>query len=77
MSTDIASRLAQLPEERRAEFLALLRAELAAPEQAEGPKPRQRSGPAPLSYSQETLWFLDRLAPGNPTYNVPIGFRLR
>jgi amino acid adenylation domain-containing protein len=77
MSTDIASRLAQLPEDRRAEFLALLRAELAAPEQSEGPKPRQRSGPAPLSYSQETLWFLDRLAPGNPTYNVPVAFRLR
>jgi amino acid adenylation domain-containing protein len=26
----------------------------------------------PLSYGQEQLWFLDRLAPGLPAYNIPI-----
>ncbi len=31
---------------------------------------RARTGPAPLSFSQEQLWFLNRLAPGSPVYNV-------
>jgi amino acid adenylation domain-containing protein len=75
--TEIGKRLAALPEDRRAEFLALLRNELETPAGGARPAPRQRSGPAPLSFAQETLWFLDRLAPGRPTYNVPIRFRLR
>ncbi len=31
----------------------------------------------PLSLAQQRLWFLDRLYPGNPAYNVPFGLRLR
>jgi amino acid adenylation domain-containing protein len=30
----------------------------------------------PLSFGQEQLWFLDRLAPGLAAYNVPIAIRL-
>ncbi len=35
------------------------------------------AGAVPLSPVQERLWFLDRLHPGNPVYNVPLALRLR
>ncbi len=31
----------------------------------------------PLSFGQEQLWFMDRFAPGLPTYNIPVALRLR
>ena len=33
--------------------------------------------PLPLSFSQESLWFLDRLLPRSPLYTIPQAFRLR
>ena len=33
-------------------------------------------GPLPLSFSQEALWFLDQLAPGQPTFNVTAALRI-
>jgi amino acid adenylation domain-containing protein len=35
-----------------------------------------RGGPLPLSYAQERLWYLDRLAPGSRAYNCSYFFRL-
>ncbi|MET0398075.1 MAG: amino acid adenylation domain-containing protein, partial [Longimicrobiaceae bacterium] len=32
-----------------------------------------RDGPLPLSFHQERLWALDRIEPGSPLYNVPVG----
>ena len=41
------------------------------------PLERRRSEEAPLSFAQERLWFLDRLTPGLPVYNMPALLRLR
>jgi amino acid adenylation domain-containing protein len=40
--------------------------------------PRRPAGltDLPLSYGQEQLWFIDRLAPGMPTYNIPYSLGL-
>ena len=38
--------------------------------------PPRRVGPLPLSFSQEALWFLDQLAPGQPTFNVTAAVRI-
>jgi len=41
--------------------------------------PRRPPGPGelPLSFGQEQLWFIDRFAPGQATYNVPCAIRVR
>ncbi len=36
-----------------------------------------RDGALPLSFAQHRLWFLDQLAPGNSSYNIPLRIRLQ
>ena len=39
--------------------------------------PFPEDGIGPLSFTQEALWFLDQLDPGNPAYNRPVFARLQ
>ena len=39
-------------------------------------EPTPHGGPLPLSFSQEALWFLDQLTPGQPTFNVTAALRI-
>jgi amino acid adenylation domain-containing protein len=38
--------------------------------------PVSREGILPLSFAQQRLWFMDKLVPNNPFYNVPAAVRL-
>ena len=72
---DFVKRLAKLPADRRAQLAALL-SEADGTGPAAAPAPRQRWATGPLSAAQETLWFINQLSPGLPTYNTPICFRI-
>lgn len=43
----------------------------------QGIPPRAEGEPAPLSLGQQRLWFLGRLEPGSPVYNIPLAVRLK
>ncbi|WP_437327214.1 amino acid adenylation domain-containing protein [Sorangium sp. So ce381] len=60
-----------------AEFAPLVRRERAARGAERAISPVPRSGPLPLSFGQERLWFLQRLAPESRAYNCLFPFRLR
>ncbi|HYG65291.1 MAG TPA: condensation domain-containing protein, partial [Thermoanaerobaculia bacterium] len=40
------------------------------------PRSLGEDGGLPLSFAQQRLWFLERLAPGSPAYNVPLAVRI-
>jgi len=57
--------------ERRLQGIA--RQPAVAPTIARRPDPAS----APLSFIQRQMWLIEQLAPGNPAYHLPYGFRLR
>ena len=79
--SDIAhrqDRLAGLSREQRAALFEQLRKRkegVSAPAERIPRRPPE-ADPAPASFAQERLWFLDRLAPGNPAFNIPMALRI-
>lgn len=60
-----------LTDSQRAALTARLPKGRAAASAAIPSRTAGRGDDLPLSFAQEQLWFIDRLAPGQPTYNVP------
>ncbi|MFI6708294.1 amino acid adenylation domain-containing protein [Nonomuraea sp. NPDC050478] len=58
--------------------VAAMAARVAAARPAPAPiEPAPRVSALPLSFAQERLWFLWKLAPGSTAYNMPVSVRLR
>ncbi len=74
LTSDIKAELQQ----RKVEILSFLRSVTVADIAAAPPIVPVRKGTTrPLSFAQQRLWFLDRMEPGNPIYNVAGALRLR
>ncbi len=75
-----AEQLEKLSPERRALWQKMLdqrsSAKRASPGDSDIPR-RGDDGPAPLSFAQQRLWFIHRLDPASPAYNMPQALRLR
>ncbi|HMJ32195.1 MAG TPA: condensation domain-containing protein, partial [Xanthobacteraceae bacterium] len=70
--TDLADRIAHLPLRMLERFVRWTEMDGPLDQRIETIVPRNSSAPVPLSYSQERLWFLEQLQPGNSAYNLPV-----
>ena len=71
---DVKQRITELSPERRALLEQRLLRKKAAP--SADSLPSEKIEPA-VSLAQEALWFLWRMAPENPVYNIPQAFRIK
>ncbi|TCP59051.1 amino acid adenylation domain-containing protein [Tumebacillus sp. BK434] len=74
--TDLLQRRSNLSADKRALLEKRLRGEIKTAAQT-GIAKRESAERAALSFAQARLWFLDRLQPGNPVYNVPSIIKMR
>ncbi len=75
-----AEQLEKLSPERRALWQKMLDERSSAKRASQAPPGiprREGGGPAPLSFAQQRLWFIHRLDPASPAYNMPQALRLR
>ncbi|MCC6694567.1 MAG: amino acid adenylation domain-containing protein [Candidatus Hydrogenedentes bacterium] len=75
--SELEKRRSRLTPEQRALLEQRLRGGAPAAEPGRTVPVRTPGTPVPLSFSQEGLFFLERLSPGLPEYNVPFVFSLR
>jgi natural product biosynthesis luciferase-like monooxygenase protein/non-ribosomal peptide synthase protein (TIGR01720 family) len=72
---DLMRRKADLSPAQRALLEKWKRGETAPPAEPSA-IPRRGAASAPLSFTQQRLWFLDKLAPGAGAYSIPVALRL-
>jgi pristinamycin I synthase-3/4 len=75
--TQTQNKLSGLSSAKKKVLFDLLRKKRPAEGRTDRIEPREdRLAPLPLSFSQLRLWFLDRLHPGDPVYNLPSATRI-
>ncbi len=77
ITTDRLERLKNLTPAKRALLLKHIQKEATPTEESSLIPRRARLNPSPLSFAQQRLWFLTRLEPDTPFYNVPTTLSLK
>ncbi|HEX8846788.1 MAG TPA: condensation domain-containing protein, partial [Pyrinomonadaceae bacterium] len=77
ITTDHLERLKNLTPAKRALLLKHIQKEATPTEESSLIPRRARLNPSPLSFAQQRLWFLTRLEPDTPFYNVPTTLSLK